>query len=216
MRLVMVGAALGLMAAESAAQLPSAPARGDRFRTVMHATSFGSNAGPRFAHVRDRAVVMSAWQSERVLVSMNGTSISRVVEVPFAVILPRHGDQSWNCRTLETLDPCHRQNWAEFAVLGAGVSPLGLRVAREVGSVRVFASIAGGVMAFNRNMPSPRARRVNYSGDYSVGVDFPSHNGASVISLGWRFQHWSNGGTARSNPGLDANLLTLSIKERRR
>jgi len=126
---------------------------------------------------------------------------------------PRHE----TCNPERWRDDCVRAFQSASGAFGVGAMPIGLKMhLLPSGAVRVFGSVSIGLIQFDRRMPSPEARSTNFSGDYAVGVEVPVGGGSHVVSVGWKFLHWSNAGTAPSNPGVDANLLSLSIKRRLR
>ena len=100
--------------------------------------------------------------------------------------------------------------------VGVGLIPIGLKQTFVASRARFYGAVSGGLIQFNGPVPSRRAQSLNFSGDYAVGLEVPIRGGASVLTAAWKFQHWSNGGTARSNPGIDANLLVVGFKSRRR
>jgi len=207
-----VAAGVALFAAELIAQERHASARGDRYLSGSQAVTFGSYAGPHLSYIRDRAVTMVAFHHEYTLVAAWGVTLSHVLEAPLAVLGPPRTDR---CTAADHSDTCSRAFQSGGTSVGLGLSPLGLRVsAPGNGRARLFGSVAGGVMLFDRRTPSSRARALNFAGDYVAGVEVDVGR-KSAISAGWKFQHWSNGGTASSNPGIDANLLIVSVKRRR-
>ena len=96
-------------------------------------------------------------------------------------------------------------------VYGIGVVPLGVqfRLApdRRV-SVSTRASV--GMVAFTRTIPDPNARRVNFTLDAGATLDARLSSGRH-LSVGLRFNHISNAGTARVNPGMNSRMLELGI-----
>jgi lipid A 3-O-deacylase PagL len=101
------------------------------------------------------------------------------------------------------------------AVVGAGILPTGFQLyTRSVRPVRFFLGAAGGLLWFTRDTPVPDARRMNFAADAGVGAELLSHDGR-VLVVGYKFQHLSNGGTARLNPGFDTHLMYVGVMRRR-
>lgn len=96
-------------------------------------------------------------------------------------------------------------------IVGAGVLPLGLQLVAFPGArVGLAARAAAGLVAFNRPIPDPGARRVNFLVGISGGVEFRLRN-QRRISVGYRHEHVSNAGTADVNPGLNARMIFLGM-----
>lgn len=95
--------------------------------------------------------------------------------------------------------------------LGAGIAPVGLRVAFQLSPrVSAFAEGNGGGVAFTRAMPKPEARSLNFLGSAGAGLRFGSRERRSFI-IGYRFTHLSNANTAAENPGFNAHVFYLGI-----
>jgi len=95
--------------------------------------------------------------------------------------------------------------------LGAGIAPVGLRLAFQLGPrVSVFAEGNGGGVAFARAMPEPAARSLNFLGSAGAGLRFGSRERRALI-IGYRFAHVSNANTAVANPGFNAHVFYLGI-----
>ena len=70
---------------------------------------------------------------------------------------------------------------------------------------RVFAEASGGVLFTGAEVP-PRTTRFNFIDQAGFGVRFPG--GANRMWLaGYRFQHISNGGRVKPNPGVNFNFV---------
>jgi hypothetical protein len=97
---------------------------------------------------------------------------------------------------------------------GAGFSPLMFRWnLREHGPIHPFFEMAGGVVATNRDVPEGTAR-LNFSSHAGAGARVRVAERWGVV-VGYRFQHLSNGGTARRNPGINSNIGYLGLAYRR-
>jgi hypothetical protein len=94
---------------------------------------------------------------------------------------------------------------------GAGLAPVGLRVALQVGpGIVVFAEGSGGGVAFTRAMPEATARSLNFLGSAGAGLRIGQRDHRSYI-VGYRFTHLSNANTAEDNPGFNAHIIYLGI-----
>lgn len=94
---------------------------------------------------------------------------------------------------------------------GVGAVPLGVtRRFNRVSRVSPFVGVNGGVLWFDRAVPTTKASRFNFTASAELGVRFgpPGEHG---ITVSYRFHHISNAGTAGENPGVASHLFTLGI-----
>ncbi|MDQ3908047.1 MAG: acyloxyacyl hydrolase [Acidobacteriota bacterium] len=92
-------------------------------------------------------------------------------------------------------------------IYGAGVSPIGLKFNfRRQHRVQPFASTTGGLLVFSKQVPRAGSSEFNFTFDFGGGVQIFTRS-RRAVTLGYKFQHISNGGTASFNPGLDANVI---------
>ncbi|HKC62344.1 MAG TPA: acyloxyacyl hydrolase, partial [Pyrinomonadaceae bacterium] len=97
----------------------------------------------------------------------------------------------------------------DHSVYGAGISPIGFRfIFNRQGKIKPFASTSGGFLYFRRPVPVDvsLATRFNFTFEFSGGVQFFTGT-RRAVTIGYRFQHISNGGRSVVNPGLDANVI---------
>ena len=90
---------------------------------------------------------------------------------------------------------------------GAGVSPIGLKFNfRRQHRLQPFASTTGGVRYFSEDVPVSGAARFNFTFDLSGGIEIV--NGSRrAFTIGYKFQHISNGNRSPINPGVDVQLI---------
>lgn len=94
---------------------------------------------------------------------------------------------------------------------GMGVAPLGItRRFNRTSQVSPFVGVNGGMLWFDRAVPTTKASRVNFTASAEFGMRFgpPDEPG---ITMSYRFHHISNAGTAGENPGVASHLFTLGI-----
>jgi uncharacterized protein YfiM (DUF2279 family) len=211
----LAGLAIAFIAATTDAQ---APRDGDRFLTRSYGAPILSAAGPHFGLVRNRRVFQSAVQAEWVLADNRAFALSSTVEGLLAIVFRPTDAPRTDC-VLQRPPPgkirCFPVDRPSSPVAGFGLTPLGLKLyVAPASPVRFFASAAGGGIFFDRETPVQESRRANFSAEFLLGAEFTLSRSAD-LSIAWKFQHWSNAGTAYMNPGIDANLLYLSIKRRR-
>jgi opacity protein-like surface antigen len=98
-----------------------------------------------------------------------------------------------------------------LSTYGVGAYPLGLRVTFRVRRrVRPFVASHTGGLYFFEPLPDPRGRQFNFAVGVGAGVQVALLRRLS-LTLGYRYHHLSNGFRGPINPGLDANLLYLSV-----
>lgn len=210
--------ALFLGAATVEGQGLSAPQRGDRFASTAVGAPFFTDVGPNVALVRDRRTFMVSWQRERVLFANPRGALSWSAEIPVALVVPRkHAPESECFYGLVTHKRyCFPVDAPKRPFAAVGVTPLGLRASLNgQAGIRPFASLAVGAVLFDRAMPVKAASAFNFAIDYTLGAELLAPSGKLAITVAWRFQHWSNAGATKFNPGLEANLLQIGLKRKR-
>jgi len=65
-----------------------------------------------------------------------------------------------------------------------------------------------GALLFAHPVPAPEARRLNFAGSATIGLEYG--RGTRRVAIEYMRHHTSNAATARVNPGLDANMLRVS------
>lgn len=95
-------------------------------------------------------------------------------------------------------------------VPGFGITPVGLQL-RAFARRKVQMTFALGLGAawYQRPIPDPDERQLNFMGDAGVGVQFEL--GDAAVLAGIRHSHTSNGGTGEVNPGLDSRVVYLGV-----
>jgi hypothetical protein len=77
------------------------------------------------------------------------------------------------------------------------------------GSIRVFAEASGGVLYTNQEVP-PGTTAFNFIDQAGFGMRF-ERNPRRAWLLGYRFQHISNGGRVKPNPGANFNFVYAGV-----
>lgn len=92
-------------------------------------------------------------------------------------------------------------------VHGFGVAPLGLqmRIWPE-NRLQLAFGLSMGLVLYDKPIPDPDERRLNFMGDLNAGVQIRMGRSAQLLA-GVRQNHTSNGGTGEVNPGLDSRVL---------
>ena len=98
---------------------------------------------------------------------------------------------------------------------GAGLSPIGLKLNfRRSQMLQPFASGTAGFLYFSKQVPVSGASQFNFTFEFGGGVDIvrDSRHG---ISIGYKYQHISNGYTSPINPGVDVQMVHVGYFFRR-
>ncbi|MDQ6652249.1 MAG: acyloxyacyl hydrolase [Acidobacteriota bacterium] len=92
-------------------------------------------------------------------------------------------------------------------VYSAGLSPIGLKFNfRRQHRVQPFASSSGGFLYFREDVPVSGAKRFNLTYDFSGGIQI-INSSRRAFTIGYKYQHLSNGGRSPINPGVDVQLV---------
>jgi hypothetical protein len=93
------------------------------------------------------------------------------------------------------------------SVYAWGASPIGLKFNfRRNRRAQPFAQATGGFLYFNEQVPVPGAARFNFTFDFSGGVQIVNSN-RRAFTIGYKYQHISNGYRATFNPGVDVQMI---------
>ena len=90
---------------------------------------------------------------------------------------------------------------------GAGLSPIGLKLNfRPTQTIQPFASGSGGFLYFSKDVPVPGAARFNFTYDFGGGIQIVRNSGRA-ITIGYKYNHISNGYHSPINPGVDVQMI---------
>jgi hypothetical protein len=93
------------------------------------------------------------------------------------------------------------------SVYGWGAAPIGLKFNfRRNRRVQPFGQATGGFLYFNEQVPVAGASRFNFTFDFSGGVQIVNSN-RRAFTIGYKYQHISNGYRANFNPGVDVQMV---------
>jgi hypothetical protein len=93
------------------------------------------------------------------------------------------------------------------SVYGAGAAPIGLKFNfRRNRRVQPFGQATGGFLYFTEQVPVAGASQFNFTFDFSGGVQVVNSNRRS-FTIGYKYQHISNGETGNFNPGVDVQII---------
>lgn len=90
---------------------------------------------------------------------------------------------------------------------GWGLSPIGLKFNfRRNHGAQPFAQATGGFLYFNEQVPVAGTARFNFTFDFSGGLQIVSSN-RRAFTIGYKYQHISNGNRGPFNPGVDVQMI---------
>ena len=93
------------------------------------------------------------------------------------------------------------------SVYGFGAAPIGWKFNfRRNRRVQLFGQATGGFLYFSKQAPVDDSSRFNFTFDFSGGVQIVNSNRRS-FTIGYKYQHISNGFTATNNPGVDIQMV---------
>lgn len=95
------------------------------------------------------------------------------------------------------------------SVYGAGLAPIGLKFNfRRNKRVQPFAASTGGFLYFQREVPVSGAAQFNFTFDFAGGVQIVNSS-RRAFTIGYKFEHISNGYHASINPGVDVHMVSV-------
>ena len=68
-----------------------------------------------------------------------------------------------------------------------------------------------GFLLFEEHFPNNNGTLLNVTIDASIGYNFRISENSS-LAIGYRFHHLSNAGTGKVNPGIDSNMIVISLR----
>jgi hypothetical protein len=96
-------------------------------------------------------------------------------------------------------------------ITGAGLSPVGFQLNfRRRERMQPFAQASGGFLYFGERVPDERGAQFNFTADFGGGVQWKT-GARRAWTVGYRYQHISNGYRADVNPGFDSNLFYVGF-----
>jgi hypothetical protein len=94
---------------------------------------------------------------------------------------------------------------------GSGISPVGFESDFFPRSrVQPFFSTNGGFIYFDQRVLSPQGSQWMYTIDFGTGIHI-FRKARQDVTIGYRYQHLSNGNISMHNPGTDANTFYVAV-----
>ena len=93
------------------------------------------------------------------------------------------------------------------SVYAWGAAPIGLKFNfRRERRVQPFGQATGGFLYFNEDVPVAGAARFNFTYDFSGGIQIVNRD-HKAFTIGYKYQHISNGYHSNINPGVDTQMI---------
>ena len=97
------------------------------------------------------------------------------------------------------------------SVYAWGAAPIGLKFNfRRNRRVQPYGHATGGFLYFNEEVPLPGAARFNFTYDFAGGVQIVNSD-RKAFTIGYKYQHISNGYRATFNPGVDVQMIFVGF-----
>ena len=97
------------------------------------------------------------------------------------------------------------------SVYAWGAAPIGLKFNfRRNRRVQPYGHATGGFLYFNEEVPLPGAARFNFTYDFAGGVQIVNSD-RKAWTIGYKYQHISNGYRATLNPGVDVQMIFVGF-----
>jgi hypothetical protein len=72
--------------------------------------------------------------------------------------------------------------------------------------VHPFGGVTGGFRYFHEDVPTAEARRLKFTADLSGGIQIINES-RHAFTIGYKYQHLSNGGRSPVNPNVDVQMV---------
>lgn len=139
----------------------------------------------------DTSLFLAGLRYGRILAAWESVSLEYTLDIfPAAVVFDHHSARR-----------------RDSTIYGAGLSPLGLKVNFGQQSwIKPFLGASVGFLYFEEDVPVRHSSRFNFTPEVGLGFQF-FLTPKTALSLGYKYHHISNAGTARRNPGVDSNVI---------
>jgi Lipid A 3-O-deacylase (PagL) len=162
-------------------------------------------------NIAGRDVVVSALRVQHPFLRTAHMELDYVPELLPAVWVSAHHADGAQLAPCFNRRFCRRSIENQQGVYGFGLSPAGLQLRFAPGSrVQPFVAFDAGALWFTQRMPTSRAEHFSFMLDAGGGVQVAGPDQFGLL-LGYKLLHISNGGLARSNPGLDSHVLYAGL-----
>jgi hypothetical protein len=215
--------ALFPLAANAQTILPDAPpADRSGFRATEFWAGF-SNRSPKWGVLGNRAGMsfgLAAARRTRRLKTTPGYAVDYTIDfIPVALSSPPLGldeESSTLHRDAAGRSCVASCRFPSGSAFGAGVSPLGFTaVYRRDRMIQPRLGFAGGMLLFDRAVPTVISTRFNFTAAIEAGAQILNRNGDGVLIV-YRFHHLSNAGTGYDNSALASHVISVGARFRSR
>lgn len=196
---------------------PVAPRHSHRAVEVWAGGSTRSPALGVLGRIRDQRLTLVAGRLTRQLVASRAVALDYTVDVVPVVLLSPPVQRTVPAGPICPHGPRCVGNGIGVRTGGAhgvGASPLGITaVLRPASALQLRLGATGGVLWFDRAVPTTAATRLNFTAAAEAGVQLVDRRDRGVLVV-YRFHHLSNAGTGAENPGIASHVLSLGARWR--
>jgi hypothetical protein len=166
--------------------------------------SFGLAAARSTHRVKTTARYALDYTIDFIPVALSSPPLGYDLEMPSARFRSNSAECLMSCR------------FPAGSAYGAGVSPVGLTaVYRRDRMVQPRLGFAGGMLFFDRAVPTIISARFNFTAAIEAGAQILSRKGDGVLIV-YRFHHLSNAGTGYDNSALASHVISIGARFRAR
>lgn len=197
--------------AQATAPAPSSPmTQRPRNVTVWAATARNQSLATRQGWRHDRSLYLVGIRKTWPIGEDNGSvSWSYAADLlPFVASTPMPS-YSMNPRPCNSAETCLR--FDPHTAYAFGIAPLGF--VTELRATPQFAlqvAASGGTLYFTQAIPDPLGHALNFMANMGSLAEFRVTR-SLALSAGYRWNHISNGGMGRLNPGMNSNMAEFGL-----
>jgi hypothetical protein len=214
--------ACAALAPTARAQLASIDTSADRSGSQATEIWAGfSNRSPKWGVLGNRPGMsfgIAAARVSRRIKTTPGYALDWTVDfIPMAVSSPPLGFETDPWMSSYSDPECKMScRFPAGSAFGAGASPLGLTATyRREHLFQPRIGATGGVLMFDRAVPTVISTRFNFTATIEAGVQLLSQSGDGVIVV-YRFHHLSNAGIGYDNSALASHVISVGGRWRNR
>lgn len=166
-------------------------------------------AGPDEYDRTGRSMAMANFRFGRVLGTKKGVTYTYLFG--FTPLVVAFGNEVKNPDYISNDSKAKTPRTMRETSYGAGVSPANFRFSfRPRSRIKPFVQVGAGVLFFNKSMPLPESRKLQFTGDFGGGLQIHT-TGNNVMTLGYRYFHISNGNLTPKVYNVGYNAQTFYI-----
>lgn len=189
------------------------PKRGDKSFTIEYGISpFNPSnfSGPKSFDVYGRDLHLFSVRAGRILGTKNNVSYEYMFGASPLAIFTRNevvNPAFVSAAATPFVAPTKRET-----TYGIGIQPVNFKfMFFAKNRLKPYAQVGAGLLFTNKDVPVPRATRLNLTGDFGGGLMYML-TGKRAVSFGYKYFHISNGKGLdnANNPGYNANVFYIN------